>query len=123
MERNAITIVRVLKRLKAAIGYYELGMKQHAVGCLDSLAALGKLGPFEFVIEVLRDEIIRNRENHVSAAHALEVVACMLPRPQRDAIGLTLSACYGQGNAGGRTANNVAIARGAKLDAQPNPAC
>ena len=39
MEANAIKTVRVLKRLKAAVGYHELGMKQHALQCLDGLAA------------------------------------------------------------------------------------
>ena len=54
-------------------------------------------------------EITRNREDHVSAAKALEVVACMLPTPARQAIELTLAACYGQVNGVGRTANSVAI--------------
>ena len=40
MKSEATTIVRVLKRLKAAVGYQELGMTQHAVRCLDSLASL-----------------------------------------------------------------------------------
>src|SRR5208283_2300127 len=37
MKSNAGTIVRVLKRLKAAVGYQELGMTKHALRCLDSL--------------------------------------------------------------------------------------
>ena len=37
MESNAGMIVRVLKRLKAAVGYHELGMTRHALRCLDSL--------------------------------------------------------------------------------------
>ncbi len=79
MEANAIKTVRVLKRLKTAIGYHELGMKQHALRCLDSLAALGKIGPFGLVADVLRDEFTNDRQ--VSAEKALDIVACMLPAP------------------------------------------
>lgn len=123
MESNASMIVRVLKRLKAAVGYHELGMTQHALRCLDSLASLGKIGPFGLVADVLRGEFIKSRENHVSAAKALEIVGCMLPTPARNAIEMTLAACYGQGNDMGRAANSVVRARGAKVEAQPKPAC
>ena len=73
MESNASKIVRVLKRLKAAVGYQELGMTQHALRCLDSLMSLGNIGPFGLVADVLRGEFMMNRENHVSAANALEL--------------------------------------------------
>ena len=118
MESNASMIVRVLKRLKTAVGCHELGMTQHAMRCLDSLASLGKIGPFGLVQEVLRDEFIKDRENHISAAKALEIVACMLPTPARHAIQVTLAACYGQVNDVGRAANSVARARGATPEAQ-----
>jgi hypothetical protein len=123
MESNAGMIVRVLKRLKAAVGYHELGMTQHALHCLDSLALLGKIGPFGLVREVLRGEFLSNREEHVSAAKALEIVACVLPTPARHAVEMTLAACYGQGNDVRRAANSVACARGAKSEGQPKPAC
>jgi len=123
MESNAGMIVRVLKRLKTAVGYQELGMTQHALRCLDSLASLGKIGPFGLVQEVLRGEFIKNRETDISAAKALEVVACMLPTPARQAIKMTLAACYGQASGQGRGANSVACARGAKPERRPNPAC
>ena len=106
MESNAGMIVRVLKRLKAAVGYHELGMTQHALRCLDSLTPLGTIGPFGLVTEVLRGEFVEHPENHVSAAKALETIACMLPTPARNAIRMTLAACYGQGNDAGRSANN-----------------
>ena len=123
MESNAGMIVRVLKRLKAAVGYHELGMTHHALRCLDSLESLGKIGPFGLVQEVLRDEFVKDRDNHISAAKALEVVACMLPTPARHAIRMTLDACYGPIGDVGRTANSVARARGAKPDVKPKPAC
>jgi len=118
MESNTGMIVRVLKRLKAAVGYHELGMTQHALRCLDSLDLLGKIGPFGVVQDVMRDVFSTNPENRVSAANALEVVACMLSTPARHAIELTLAYCYGQGNDVGRTANDSACARGAKLEGQ-----
>jgi len=123
MESNANTIVRVLKRLKAAVGYHEMGMTQHALRCLDSLASLGNIGPFSLVEEVLRGEFTRNREDHLSAAMALEIVTCMLPTPARHAIEMTLAACYGEVNDAGRAANSVARARGAKSEGQQKPAC
>ncbi len=73
MKTNAGMIVRVLKRLRAAVGYHELGMTQHALCCLDSLPSLGKIGPFGLVAEVMRDEFVTHPANHVSAAKALEI--------------------------------------------------
>ena len=123
MEPNAGKIVRVLKRLKTAVGYHELGMTQHALRCLDSLSQLGKIGPFGLVAEVLRAEFVKHAENHVSAAGALEIVACMLPTPASRAVQMTLAACYGQANDNRRAANSVAFARGVKPEGQPKPAC
>ncbi len=122
MEPNADTIARVLKRLKAAVGYHELGMTQHALRCLDSVLSLGKIGPFGLVQEVLRGEFIKSCENHVSAAKALEMVACLLPTPASHAIRLTLAACFGQDNGGARAANSLGCARGAKPEGQADPA-
>ncbi len=123
MERNSGKIVRVLKRLNAAVGYHELGMTQHALRCLDSLDLLGEIGPFGVVQDVLRDVFVTNPEKHVSAANALEVVACMLSTPARHAIQLTLDTCYGQDIDTARAANNRASARGAKPAGQHKPAC
>ena len=116
------TMVRKLKRLKTAVGYHELGMTRHALRCLDSLAQLGRIGPFTLVADVLRDEFVQKRENSASAAKALEIVACMLPTAGRHAVQLTLATCYGQSGDTARSVNTAAIARGAK-SAQPKPAC
>ena len=113
-------IVRVLKRLRAAVGYRELGMTQHALRCLDSVASMGKVGPFTLVAEVLRNEFLNDR--HASAANALEVVACMLPTPARRAVEATLAACYGPSD-NGRVANNRAAARGVVSELPLKPAC
>ena len=123
MEPNAGKIVQVLKRLKTAVGYHELGMTKHALGCLDSLVSLGKIGPFGLVADVLRGEFVKHAENHVSAAKALEIVACMLPTPASHAVQMTLDACYGQPSDNSRAANIVACSRGVKPESQPKPAC
>ena len=122
MESNAGMIVRVLKRLKAGVGYHELGMTQHALRCLDSLASLGDIGPFGLIGEVLRDEFVKGSENKVSTAEALQVVARLVP-PAKDAISMTLDACYGQINDAARAANSRAGARGVNSEGKPKPAC
>jgi hypothetical protein len=119
MEPNVIKNVRVLKRLKAAVGYHELGMTQHALRCLDSLTQLGTISPFELVADVLRDEFINHR--HVSAEKALDIVACMLPKPARRAVRMTLAACYSSENSQ-RMANDRAVVRGAIPEALPKSA-
>jgi hypothetical protein len=93
METTTTKTVRVLKRLKAAIGYHELGMTQHALRCLDSLSSLGKIGAFGLVAEVLRDEFTSGR--NVSAEKALDMVSCMLSGRARRAVRITLATCYG----------------------------
>jgi hypothetical protein len=119
MEPNAIKTVRVLKRLKAAVGYHELGMTQHALRCLDGLAPLGQIGPFGLVADVLRDEFSNVR--HMSAEKALDMVACMLPTHARRAVQLTLAVCYGSED-NRRSANDRAVFRGAAPAAEPKPA-
>ena len=123
MEPNASKIVRVLKRLRAAVGYHELGMTQRAVQCLHSVESLGTIGPFAPVVDILRREIVRNQEDAASIANALQRAACLAPPPARDAISVTLAACYGDVNDGSRTANDMASARGAKPVGPSKPAC
>jgi hypothetical protein len=113
MERNAGMILRVLKRLKTAVGYQELAMSQHALHCLDSLSQLGNIGPFGLVADVLRSEFVKGASSRSSTAKALETVACMLPTPGRHAIQATLAACYGHVSDSSRSANKKASARGA----------
>ena len=96
MDQKSIMTVRVLKRLKAAVGYHELGMTQQAVSCLERVESLGKIEAFGMVVDILRGEFVKNRENDLSAANALEIVAAMLPKPERRAIRMTLAACYGK---------------------------
>jgi hypothetical protein len=123
MDSNAGIIVRVLKRLRAAVGYHELGMTQHALRCLDGLVSLEKIGPFGLVVDILRHEFVKSQENNVSAAKALETVACMLPMPARNAIQATLAVCDGETPESARAANLMAGARGVKPEGKPKSAC
>jgi hypothetical protein len=96
-------IVRVLKRLKAAVGYYELGMQEHAFRCIDSLRSLDTIEPFGVVAVILRNEFAKKSDDYISIANALEVAASQLPMPERRAIKLTLAVCFGKGNTGARS--------------------
>jgi hypothetical protein len=94
MDRDANKLTRLLKRLKAAVGYHELGMTTHALQCLNGLTGLGEIGPFGFVAEVLRDEFSRGWSDQLSAAAALEVAEGLAPRAVRRAIRMTLLTCF-----------------------------
>jgi hypothetical protein len=95
MDPKAIKLARLFKRLKAAVGYHELGMAEHAVQILGSLASLGDIGPFAFVADILRDEFLRGSADDFSAASALEVAEALAPRDARRAIRMTLVTCFG----------------------------
>ena len=59
--------MRVLKRLKAAVGYHELGMTEHALRCLDSLASREQDRTICLVVEVLTWRVRHSRgESHLS---------------------------------------------------------
>lgn len=113
--------MRVLKRLRAAVGYHELGMTPHALRCLDSLTSLGKIEPFGLVSEVLRDEFIANRGDRIPVANALQIVACMLPTPARRAVQMTLAACCGSSGIDRTTSNRGVACRVVPVD-QAKPA-
>ncbi len=121
MESNAGMIVRVLKRLKSAVGYHELGMTQHALRCLDSLDLLGKIGPFGLVAEIMRDQFVKHPENHRAALEVLQIATRLVPIAG-DAIRMALDVCYGQANDAARAANNKAFARGVNPGVQSKPA-
>jgi tetratricopeptide (TPR) repeat protein len=111
---EAATVVRVIKRLKAAAGYYELGMTGHALERLDSLGELEPIGPFALAAEIMRAEFLKAQADYGGAAAALESAACTLPGPQSQALRLALSACYFQAGDVDRAVNNLGYARGAK---------
>ena len=103
-------LVRVARRLKEATGYLELGMAQHA---LDRLEGLGKLGPFEAEVELLRGEALRLQHRYDDAKVALKTAARKFPAPYDRSAWLALSLCYRQVGDMNRAIQSLARARGA----------
>ncbi len=117
MNPIAIMIVRVLKRLRTAVGYHELGMTEHALRSLDSLKSLATIEPFGIVAVILRYEFVKERGNFLSIAAALESAAAQLPTPERRAIKLTLAVCFGSTSDASRSATSVSFSEGTSADA------
>jgi hypothetical protein len=86
MNYYQATAARALKRLRAAVGYYELGMSRHAINQLDSLLQLGDTGPFRLAAEILRAEFLKASADSGTAAQALGIAACMLRPPEDEAL-------------------------------------
>jgi hypothetical protein len=112
--------LRVLKRLRAAVGYSELGMTQQALRCLDIIESFGNIAPFGIVVDILRCEFVKNVENDVSAANALRVVASMLSTSERRAIRMTLAVCYGKIDVNRESESSDAKDRNATPEAPTN---
>ena len=123
MDRNAAKLARLLKRLKAAVGYHELGMMQHAVRCLDSLSVVGEVGAFALVADILRDEFLRGPADQLAAASALEVAEGMAPRAARRAIRTTLVTCFGDSKETESGRNSRASLAPASGASSKNPSC
>ena len=113
MDIDRATVVRVMKRLRTAVGYHELGMTRHAVQCLDAVLQLGEIGPYRLGEELLRAEFRKSQADYGAAANALENAARMLPSPENQAIWREVSTCYREAGDAGRAVNSMAYARGA----------
>ena len=103
-------LVRVAKRLREAQGYYELGLTQRTLDCLDGL---GELGPFEAEVELLRGEALRREHRYDDAASALKTAARKFPAPYDRSAWYALSLCYRQVGDVNRAIQSLARARGA----------
>ncbi len=114
MEFDNAKVIRITKRLRFAIGYYELGMYQQAIVCLEHLDELGELGPFEPAAEMVRAEALKAHSQYAAAAVSLETAARMLPAPHDQSVWLALSMCYQQAGDTQRAINSLGCARGAK---------
>lgn len=114
MILEARTIVRVLKRLKAAVGYQELGMRTQALACLDDMLRLGDPGDFRRAERIIRADVLLSNGNTRLAAKALEIAACSAPAPENMALWLVLATCYLSPQGSNRSANEKAAGRGAK---------
>ena len=110
MEFDFRQLVRVSKRLKEAHGYFELGMTQHALDCLEGL---GELGPFEAEIELLRGEALRKQQRFDDAEIALRAAAKKFPSPFDRSAWYALSLCYRQAGHVNQAIQSLARARGA----------
>jgi hypothetical protein len=115
MEMSNYQLVRVTTRVRHAVGYFELGMVEHAVACLDSVDQLGDVGAFRLVVDMLRAEMSHRPESCDHAAQTLEKLASQLPREYSQALWLALSMCYRQAGDEKRAVSSLACARGAKL--------
>jgi len=109
--------VRVAKRLQEAAGYFELGMTQQTLDCLEGL---GELGPFEAAVELLRGESLRLQHRYRDAATSLEVAAKSFPTPMDRRAWLVVSQCYRKAGLTDRAVQSLACARGARLP-KPKP--
>ena len=108
-------VLRITKRLKAAIGYFELGMLSHAMACLDSLQTVGQIGPFAAAVEVIRAAATNKEAASVDLPASLEAAARTLSGPPSKALWLVISTCYLQAGDEQRASDIMACARGAKL--------
>ena len=112
-------LVRVAKRLREAHGYFELGLTQRTLDCLDGL---GELGPFEAEVELLRGEALRREHRYDDAASALKMAAKKFPSPYDRSAWYALSLCYRQVGDVNRAIHSLARARGAgSLPPKPKP--
>ena len=111
MSIDVFQLVRVGKRIQEATGYFELGMPQHTLDCLEDL---GELGPFEAEVELLRGEALRRQHRYEDAATALKTAASKFPAPHDRSAWLALSLCYQQVGDTSRAIQSLARARGAR---------
>ena len=111
MSSEVSHFFRVAKRVRAAVGYLELGMSEQALACLENL---GELGPFEAEVELLRGQAFRLQHRYEDAAVALKAAATKFPAPQDKSAWLALSICYHQAGDADQALQMLARARGAQ---------
>lgn len=114
MQHDNLQLVRVMMRVRHAMGYFQLGMTQHALACLDAAEKLPPLGPFALVIPVLRAEILGGKRSYEEAAKALELLAEKLPPAYGQPLWAALSMCYRHSGDNERAVQSLAYARGVK---------
>ncbi len=118
MTFNRTQWVRTARRLQEAIGYFELGMAEHALRQLESL---DDWGPFEAAAAMLRAESLRAQQRYGDAAKSFEIAARSLPDPHDRPAWRALSQCLRQIGDARQAIESLAIARGAKLPRSEKP--
>jgi len=116
MALTLAQLIRVAKRVKEATGYFELGMTQHTLDCLEGL---GDLGPFEAEVALLRGEALRAQHRYAAAETALKTAARKFPSPFDRSAWFALSLCYRQAGDTDRAVQSLARARGAMPRRRP----
>ena len=114
MEMDSCQLVRVTWRIREAMGYYGLGMTDHALASLDAAERLGNLGAFKLVIDMLRAEILNRHASYQESVKVLEELAEKLPPAYRQSLWMALSMCYQEAGDEDRAIDSLAHARGAK---------
>jgi tetratricopeptide (TPR) repeat protein len=111
MAPDVANIVRTAKRLSEATGYFELGMFEHALRCLDRVASNG---PFEAEIAMLRGEALRLQHRFKDAAQSLCIAANKFPAPLDRSAWYALSLVYRQTGDALKAIQMLGRARGAQ---------
>jgi tetratricopeptide (TPR) repeat protein len=112
MTPEETQFLRIARRIREATGYAELGMHQHA---LERLSDLGKLGPLEAEVALVRGEMLRQLGRIEEAEEAFLVAAAKFPSPQDRTAWLALSVLFRQVGDAAKAVSMLARARGAQL--------
>ncbi|HID22685.1 MAG TPA: hypothetical protein EYP14_09830 [Planctomycetaceae bacterium] len=80
----------MLRRLRAAEGYLELGMPDQA---LEELDQIDSPGPYEAAKSFLKGEALKAQEHYEEAAQSLQRAALMFPFPHGRRAWQSLSEC------------------------------
>jgi tetratricopeptide (TPR) repeat protein len=109
MKTNDIHFARVVRRIREATGFIELGLPQYA---LDRLEGLDEPGPFTAQIELVRGEALRRQHRYFDAVASLKRAAAKAPAPIKQSAMLAISACYHQTGDHAKAMDAYASARG-----------
>jgi len=113
MEISTYQLVRATARMRQAMGYYELGMTEHALASLEATRQMGDLGAFRFVVDMLRAKMEQRPDDYHEAVQELEKLAPTLAPAYRRCLWMALSMCYRQAGDTERAVSTLACARGA----------
>ena len=115
MTPEQVQYLGIVRRIREATGYAELGMFQHA---LDRLSHLGDVGPLEAEVALVRGEVLRVMGRVEEAEREFQTAAVKFPSPQDRTAWLALSLLYRQTGDTSMAVSMLALARGAHLPEQ-----
>ncbi len=82
--------IRTLKRLTAAEGYLELDMPDYA---LEELEGITDFGPFEGVVDWMKGEALKEKQEFEAAIQSLQRAVQEIPAPHNRSAMQTLTEC------------------------------